>query len=113
MPSRSVWRLVRRRRLPDGIGEKDKETAAKTAAHVLYLSLIVSVVMSFIGVIFAPQLLAILGGEPQVIVQGTPFMRIYARRKCGRRIYIFAERDLSRRGRCGGGDAPFCGWRTV
>ncbi len=58
------------------IGEKDKETAAKTAAHVLYLGLIVSVVMSFIGVIFAPQLLKLLGGEPQVIAQGTPFMRI-------------------------------------
>ena len=58
------------------IGEKETEAAAKTAAHVLYLGLIVSVVMSLIGVIFAPQLLAVLGSEPQVIEQGTMFTRI-------------------------------------
>ena len=58
------------------IGEKEHEAAAKTAAHVLYLGLIVSVVMSLIGVIFAPQLLEILGGEPQVVAQGTTFTRI-------------------------------------
>lgn len=58
------------------IGEKDKEGAAKTAAHVLYLGLIVSISMSIIGLIFAPQLLTILGGGPQVVAQGTPFARI-------------------------------------
>ena len=58
------------------IGEKDKENAAKTAAHVIYLGLIVSIVMSIIGLIFAPQLLTILGGEPQVVQQGTNFARI-------------------------------------
>ena len=58
------------------IGEKDMEGAAKTAAHVLYLGLIVSVVMSIVGLIFAPQLLTFLGGEPQVVAQGTAFTRI-------------------------------------
>lgn len=58
------------------IGEKDKEGAAKTAAHVLYLGLIVSVVLSIVGLIFAPQLLTVLGGEPQVVEQGTAFTRI-------------------------------------
>lgn len=58
------------------IGEKDTDGAARTAAHVLYLGLIVSVVMSVIGIIFAPDFLSLLGGEPQVIEQGTTFTRI-------------------------------------
>ncbi|MGI9056518.1 MAG: MATE family efflux transporter [Pyrinomonadaceae bacterium] len=58
------------------IGEKDAEGAAKSAAHVIYLGVIVSVVMSIVGIIFAPNLLAILGAEPQVVEQGTTFMQI-------------------------------------
>ena len=58
------------------VGEKDAEGAAKSAAHVIYLGVIVSVVMSAIGIIFAPNLLSLLGAEPQVIELGTPFMRI-------------------------------------
>ena len=58
------------------VGEKDDEGASKTAAHVIYLGLIISVIMSFIGIIFARNLLTLLGAEPQVIEQGTPFMQI-------------------------------------
>ena len=58
------------------VGEKDFENAAKTAAHVIYLGLIVSVVMSAVGLIFAPQFLSLLGAEPQVIEQGDLFTRI-------------------------------------
>ncbi len=58
------------------VGEKDDEGAAKSAAHVIYLGIIVSVVMSAIGIIFAPNLLSLLGAEPQVIEKGTTFMRI-------------------------------------
>jgi putative MATE family efflux protein len=58
------------------VGEKDDEGAAKSAAHVIYLGVIVSVVMSAIGIIFAPNLLSLLGAEPQVVALGTPFMRI-------------------------------------
>src|SRR6188472_2384370 len=35
-------------------GEKDEEGAAKSAAHVIYLGVIVSVLISAIGIIFAP-----------------------------------------------------------
>ena len=58
------------------IGEKDDEGAAKTAAHVLYLGVIVSLIMSTIGIIFAPMILRLLGAEPHVIVEGAVFMRI-------------------------------------
>ena len=57
-------------------GEKDAEGAARSAAHAIYLGVIVSVVMSAIGIIFAPTFLALLGAEPQVIAEGTTFTRI-------------------------------------
>jgi putative MATE family efflux protein len=57
-------------------GEKDLDGAAKSAAHIIYLGVIVSVVMGAIGVIFAPNIFRLLGAEPAVIELGTPFMRI-------------------------------------
>jgi putative MATE family efflux protein len=58
------------------IGEKDAAGAAKSAAHVIYLGVIVSLVMSAIGIVFAPTFLRLLGGTPQVVEQGTTFTRI-------------------------------------
>ncbi|MEZ5427313.1 MAG: MATE family efflux transporter [Pyrinomonadaceae bacterium] len=58
------------------IGEKDIEGAAKTATHVIYLGLILSVVLSAIGITFAPYFLKFLGAEPQVIAEGVTFTRI-------------------------------------
>jgi Na+-driven multidrug efflux pump len=57
-------------------GEKDADGAARTAAHAIYLGLFVSVLMSAIGIIFAPTFLSLLGAEPQVVEQGTAFTRI-------------------------------------
>jgi putative MATE family efflux protein len=58
------------------VGEQDFEGAARTATHAVYLGIIVSVVMGAAGVTFAPQLLHLLGAEPNVIELGVPFMRI-------------------------------------
>ncbi|HSU26094.1 MAG TPA: MATE family efflux transporter [Pyrinomonadaceae bacterium] len=57
-------------------GEKDTDGAAKAAAHIIYVGIIVSLVMSAIGVVFAPTFLHLLGAEPHVVEMGTPFMRI-------------------------------------
>ncbi len=57
-------------------GEKDPEGAARSAAHIIYLGVIVSAVMGVAGVIFASDILRILGAEPRVIELGTPFMQI-------------------------------------
>lgn len=57
-------------------GERDSEGAAKSAAHAIYLGLVVSVLMSVIGIIFAPTFLVLLGAEPQVVEQGATFTRI-------------------------------------
>lgn len=57
-------------------GENDPDGAARSAAHIIYLGVIVSVVMGVAGVIFAADILRLLGAEPQVIELGTPFMQI-------------------------------------
>lgn len=57
-------------------GERDLEGAARTATHVVYLGVIVSIVMGLAGVVFAPNIFHLLGAEPHVIEMGTPFMRI-------------------------------------
>ncbi|MGI8813674.1 MAG: MATE family efflux transporter [Pyrinomonadaceae bacterium] len=58
------------------VGEKDESGAAKTAAHVIYLGVIMSLTMSAIGIFFAPYILSALGAEPIVIARGTTFMRV-------------------------------------
>ena len=58
------------------IGEKDEEGAARSAAHAIYLGVIVSIVMSAVGIVFAPVFLRLLGAEPQVVELGTSFTRI-------------------------------------
>src|SRR6478672_2683948 len=58
------------------IGEGDPDGAANSATHVIYLGVIVSLVMSILGLTLAPTLLSVLGAEPRVIEMGVPFMRI-------------------------------------
>src|SRR5215213_7159391 len=58
------------------IGEKDAEGTARSAAHAIYLGVLVSLVMSAVGIIFAPVFLKLLGAEPEVIEIGTTFTRI-------------------------------------
>jgi len=57
-------------------GEKDEAGAARSAAHVIYLGVIVSLLISAIGIIFAPQILKTLGAQPEIIPTGVRFMRI-------------------------------------
>jgi len=58
------------------IGEKDPEGAAKSAAHVIYSGIIISLVISVIGIIFAPNILTLLGAAPAIVAEGSTFMRI-------------------------------------
>ena len=58
------------------VGEKDFAGASKSAAHVIYLGVVVSALMSVVGVVFAPDILKLLGAEAQVVAHGTTFMRI-------------------------------------
>lgn len=58
------------------VGEKDPKAASESAAHVIYLGIAVSVIIGIAGVIFADDLLWLLGGTPEVVELGTPFMQI-------------------------------------
>lgn len=57
-------------------GEKDNAGAAKTAAHVIYLGVIASLLISLVGLVFAPQILTLLGAKPHLLAEGSRFMRI-------------------------------------
>ena len=58
------------------IGEKDSEGAAESAAQVLWLGLMVSVVVGAIGIMFPRQILMLMGAEPSVMEIGTGYTRI-------------------------------------
>ncbi|MDM7922998.1 MAG: MATE family efflux transporter, partial [Pyrinomonadaceae bacterium] len=58
------------------IGEKDADGAARTATHVVYLGVAVSVVLGIIGIVFSADILRALGAEPAVVTLGTPFAQV-------------------------------------
>ena len=58
------------------IGEKDSDGAARAAIHVIYLGLIVSVVLSVIGVFAAEDFLRVMGAAESAIAQGANYTRV-------------------------------------
>ena len=58
------------------IGEKDPESAAHAGAQSLIICLIATIVVSVPGVIFAGDILAMMGASKEVVADGTIFARI-------------------------------------
>jgi putative MATE family efflux protein len=58
------------------IGEKDADGAGRAAMQVILLGLLISGVLGLIGAIFAPQLLALMGADAEVIATGTGYARV-------------------------------------
>jgi putative MATE family efflux protein len=58
------------------IGEKNPEAAAHAGMQALIMSLMATVVVSAAGIIFAPDILRIMGAGPDVVKEGTIFTRI-------------------------------------
>lgn len=58
------------------IGEKNPDAAAHAGMQSLLIALLVTTVVSIAGVIFAPDILRIMGAEPDVVKEGTVFTRI-------------------------------------
>jgi len=58
------------------IGEKNPEAASHAGAQAIVLAIVSSIVLSILGVIFAPDILRLMGAHPDVIRDGTPFTRI-------------------------------------
>lgn len=58
------------------IGEKNPDAAAHAGMQSLIVSLIATVIISIAGIIFAPDILRLMGAQPDVVAEGTPFTRI-------------------------------------
>jgi putative MATE family efflux protein len=58
------------------IGEKDTVAAAHAGAQSLIIALITTVIISVIGVIFAADILTLMGASKEVVEEGTMFTRI-------------------------------------
>jgi len=58
------------------IGEHDSEGASQAAMQALWLGVVVAAALGVAGAVFAPDLLRLMGAEPEVIRQGTSFARI-------------------------------------
>lgn len=69
--SMAATALVARR-----IGEKNPEQASRSAAQVLFVSFIVTLVLSVFGVIYAEQILILMGSKPEAAAYGKDFTRL-------------------------------------
>lgn len=58
------------------IGEKNVDDAAHAGMQALILSIIVTIVISIVGIIFAAEILRIMGASPAVVRDGAIFTRI-------------------------------------
>lgn len=58
------------------IGEKDPDAAAHAGAQSLLLGMIITVVLSIAGFVFAPELLSLMGASDEVVRDGAIFTRI-------------------------------------
>src|SRR5918997_4354270 len=58
------------------IGEKNPEAASQAAAQGILLGSAVALVIGVVGVVFAPQLLELMGAEEGVIATGSGYPRI-------------------------------------
>lgn len=57
-------------------GEKNPREASRAAVQALFLTVLVSTPLSIIGIIFAPDILRLMGGNAEIVAEGTAFMRI-------------------------------------
>ena len=58
------------------IGEKNPDAAAHAGMQSLIISLFITLVISVAGVIFAPEIITLMGARPEVVKEGAVFTRI-------------------------------------
>jgi putative MATE family efflux protein len=93
--SLSTTAMVARR-----IGEKDHEGAAVAAVQAIFLGLVVSVAVGIPCLIYAPNLLHMMGASPQIIATGSGYTRICLGGSCAV-LLLFLNNAIFR----GAGDA--------
>ncbi|NML68357.1 MATE family efflux transporter [Chryseobacterium sp. RP-3-3] len=58
------------------IGEKNPEQASRSAAQVLLVSFVITFILSLFGVIYAEEILILMGSKPEAAAYGKDFTRI-------------------------------------
>ena len=58
------------------VGEKDFTEASKSGAQAIAVSLVIAILVAFLGVYFASDILTLMGAQPEVIKEGTAFAQI-------------------------------------
>jgi putative MATE family efflux protein len=93
--SLSTTAMVARR-----IGEKDPEGAADAAVQAIFLGLIISLAVGVPCLLFAPNLLRLMGATPQIVAMGSGYTRICLGGSCAV-LLLFLNNAIFR----GAGDA--------
>ncbi|MEO8295725.1 MAG: MATE family efflux transporter [Gemmatimonadota bacterium] len=57
-------------------GEKDPDGASRVAVQGIALGLLAAIPIAVVGILFAPDLLRLMGGSPMVVASGSGFTRI-------------------------------------
>lgn len=58
------------------IGEKNPEQASRSAAQVISVSFVITLILSLLGVIYAKDILMLMGSKPEAALYGQDFTRI-------------------------------------
>ena len=58
------------------IGEKNEKGAAHAGMQAIIIALVITVIISITGVVFAADILRLMGATPEVVKMGTPFTRV-------------------------------------
>ena len=57
------------------LGAKDEETQKKLIGNVHYLTVVISIAVTVLGVLFTDKLLYIMGGRGDALIQGTAYLK--------------------------------------
>ena len=58
------------------VGEQDIKGANQAAVQVIFLGVAVSIIVSFIGIFYAKDILRLMGGEPDLIAEGYGYTQV-------------------------------------
>ena len=58
------------------VGEGDRDGAARAAAQAIFVGVLVALVFGVCGVVFAADILRVMGADPEVVAVGLPYTRI-------------------------------------
>lgn len=58
------------------IGEKDREGASQAAVQVIFLGVLVSLIISVIGILYPKEILELMGGEADLIAEGYGYTQV-------------------------------------